>query len=118
MAGSKASVMDELTRTTRYNAFINRLAAHPPNFQTELVTQGGRTGEPDHVTNQLAERFGPICACVSMTLEMPYKDTVHGSDPDRDLVARTLHAARPRVSGDFGGDGFERAHGRGRPHRP
>jgi hypothetical protein len=30
-------------------------------------------------TNQLAERFG----AVSMTLEMPYKDTVDNNDPDQ-----------------------------------
>ena len=34
-------------------------------------------------TNQLAERFGPSYGCVSMTLEMPFKDTVDANDPEQ-----------------------------------
>jgi murein tripeptide amidase MpaA len=68
---------------TRYNNFINRLAARTPDFQTELGYTKAGPGKANLTmsTNQLAERFGPSHACVSMTLEMPYKDTVHGNDP-------------------------------------
>jgi murein tripeptide amidase MpaA len=34
-------------------------------------------------TNQLAERFGPSHSCVSMTLEMPFKDTIDGNDAEQ-----------------------------------
>jgi murein tripeptide amidase MpaA len=67
----------------RYNAFINRLSARTPDFQTELGYTKAGPGKANLTmsTNQLAERFGPSHKCVSMTLEMPYKDTVHGNDP-------------------------------------
>jgi murein tripeptide amidase MpaA len=32
-------------------------------------------------TNQLANRFGPSHGCVSMTLEMPFKDYAEFPDP-------------------------------------
>ena len=34
-------------------------------------------------TNQLAERFGPSHGCVSMTLEMPFKDNDDLPCPDQ-----------------------------------
>jgi murein tripeptide amidase MpaA len=69
----------------RYNAFINRLSARTPDFQTELgyTKAGPGRANLSMSTNQLAERFGPSHNCVSMTLEMPYKDTVHGNDPEQ-----------------------------------
>ncbi len=69
----------------RYNAFINRLSARTPDFQTKLGYTKAGPGKANlsMSTNQLAERFGPSHQCVAMTLEMPYKDTVHGNDPDQ-----------------------------------
>jgi murein tripeptide amidase MpaA len=63
----------------RYKDFTQRLAARTPDFQTELGYDIAPPGKANlsMSTNQLAERF----AAVSMTLEMPYKDTVHGNDP-------------------------------------
>ena len=65
----------------RYTRFVERLAQRTPDFQTELGYVKAAPGKANlsMSTNQLAERFG----AVSMTLEMPYKDTVHGNDPDQ-----------------------------------
>jgi murein tripeptide amidase MpaA len=62
----------------RYKAFVGRLAQRTPDFQTKLgyAIAGAGKANLTMSTNQLAERFG-------MTLEMPYKDTVHGNDPDQ-----------------------------------
>ncbi len=56
----------------KYHAYRNNLARRTADFQTELGYPISKPGEanPSMSTNQLAERFG----CVSMTLEMPYKD--------------------------------------------
>jgi murein tripeptide amidase MpaA len=71
----------------RYHAFLSRLAARTPDFQTELgypVSAPG-TANMTMSTTQLAKRFG----AVSMTLEMPYKDNrdlpdpIHGWSPER-----------------------------------
>jgi murein tripeptide amidase MpaA len=65
----------------RYRGFVDRLAERTPDFQTKLgypVASKGRANLTMS-TNQLAERFG----AVSMTLEMPYKDTVDNNDPDQ-----------------------------------
>lgn len=69
----------------RYRRFVDRLAERTPDFQTELGYATAAPGKANLAmsTNQLAERFGPSHACVSMTLEMPYKDTVHGNDPEQ-----------------------------------
>jgi murein tripeptide amidase MpaA len=69
----------------RYKAFVNRLAERTPDFQTKLGYAIAGKGKANLTmsTNQLAERFGASHACVSMTLEMPYKDTVHGNDPEQ-----------------------------------
>jgi len=59
----------------RYQAILDR---RTPDFQTKLgypVARPG-TGNLSMSTNQLAERFG----CVSMTLEMPFKDHDAASD--------------------------------------
>jgi murein tripeptide amidase MpaA len=65
----------------RYTKFISRLAERTPDFQTKLGYAIAGKGKANLAmsTNQLAERFG----AVSMTLEMPYKDTVHGNDPEQ-----------------------------------
>ena len=60
----------------RYGAL---LASQTPDFQTlhgYPVTPAGR-GNPAMATNQLASRYG----CVSMTLEMPFKDHDDMADP-------------------------------------
>ena len=61
-----------------YNRYQAILDHRTPDFQTKLgypVARPG-TGNLSMSTNQLAERFG----CVSMTLEMPFKD--HDAAPD------------------------------------
>jgi murein tripeptide amidase MpaA len=65
----------------RYHAYRNALAVHTPDFQTQI---GYPTSSPGRAnltmsTNQLANRFAHM-GCVSMTLEMPFKD--HASNPD------------------------------------
>ncbi len=64
----------------RYDSFLAKLEARTPDFQTKLGygTAGKGKANLGMSTNQLAERFGeaaqPGKACVSMTLEMPFKD--------------------------------------------
>lgn len=60
----------------RYKAILDR---RTPDFQTRLGYPVAAPGSANlsMSTNQLAERYG----CVSMTLEMPYKDTVDLPDP-------------------------------------
>ena len=69
----------------RYQTFIDRLAARTPDFQTKLGYPISGKGKANLTmsTNQLAERFGPSHGCVSMTLEMPFKDTTDNNDPDQ-----------------------------------
>jgi murein tripeptide amidase MpaA len=69
----------------RYQTFVTCLAKRSPDFQTELGYAIAAPGKANLAmsTNQLAERFGASHGCVSMTLEMPYKDTVHGNDPEQ-----------------------------------
>ncbi len=66
----------------RFHAFRNALAALTPDFQTKLGYPTSAPGKANLTmsTNQLANRFGPSRGCVSMTLEMPFKD--HDSNPD------------------------------------
>ena len=65
----------------RYTRYINRLAERTPDFQTKLGYPVSSAGKANLTmsTNQLAERFGAI----SMTLEMPFKDTIDNNDPDQ-----------------------------------
>jgi murein tripeptide amidase MpaA len=71
----------------KFTEFGRRLAAHTPDFQTELGYEKAAAGKANlsMSTNQLAERFG----AVSVTLEMPFKDHApnpdaeHGWSPDR-----------------------------------
>jgi len=61
-----------------YRRYLEILERRTPDFQTKLgypVASAGR-GNLAMSTNQLAERYG----CVSMTLEMPFKD--HDPAPD------------------------------------
>jgi murein tripeptide amidase MpaA len=55
-----------------YHHFCEILERRTPDFQTRLGYPRARPGKGNlaMATNQLAERFG----CVSMTLEMPFKD--------------------------------------------
>ena len=63
-----------------FTEFGRRLAAHTPDFQTELGYERSQPGRANlsMSTNQLAERFG----AVSITLEMPFKDHDANSDPE------------------------------------
>jgi murein tripeptide amidase MpaA len=69
----------------RYTRFITRLAERTPDFQTKLGYGIAAPGKANLTmsTNQLAERFGPSHSCVSMTLEMPFKDTIDGNDAEQ-----------------------------------
>lgn len=74
-------------QTEIYNLYARTLERVCPDFQTEQGYELSRPGEANlsMSTTQLAERFG----CVSMTLEMPFKDhasladPVHGWSPER-----------------------------------
>jgi murein tripeptide amidase MpaA len=59
----------------RYHAFRNTLAARTHDFQTKLGYPVSSPGKANLTmsTNQLANRFAHL-GCVSMTLEMPFKD--------------------------------------------
>ena len=65
----------------RFYAFRNGLAAHTSDFQTRLGYPASQPGRANlkMSTNQLANRFAHL-GCVSMTLEMPFKD--HDDNPD------------------------------------
>lgn len=71
----------------KFYRFQNALAAHTPDFQTQMGYPKSAAGKANLTmsTNQLAERFG----AVAMTLEMPFKDhdanadPVHGWSPER-----------------------------------
>jgi murein tripeptide amidase MpaA len=62
----------------KFYEFGRRLAAHTPDFQTQMGYEKASAGNANlsMSTNQLAERFG----AVSVTLEMPFKD--HDPNPD------------------------------------
>jgi murein tripeptide amidase MpaA len=62
-----------------YNRFAALLERRTPDFQTRMGYPVARPGKGNLAmsTNQLAERFG----CVSMTLEMPFKDHNPASEP-------------------------------------
>jgi murein tripeptide amidase MpaA len=84
---------------TRYRAILERRS---PDFQTQLgyPIAAPRKANLTMSTNQLANRFGPSHGCVSMTLEMPFKDydalpdAAQGWSPERSkLLARDCLAA-------------------------
>lgn len=67
----------------RFYAYRNALAEHTADFQTRLGYPASGPGRANLTmsTNQLANRFSHL-GCVSMTLEMPFKD--HDPNPDED----------------------------------
>ncbi|PXW78582.1 murein tripeptide amidase MpaA [Blastomonas natatoria] len=69
----------------RYNRYRDLLAARTPDFQTAKGYPKAAAGRANlsMSTNQLAERFGPSHGCVSMTLEMPFKDNDDLPCPDQ-----------------------------------
>ena len=84
---------------TRYKAI---LARRTPDFQTRMGYPVARPGKGNltMATSQIAERFGTSHQCVSMTLEMPFKDNddlpcaAQGWSPERSkLLARDCLAA-------------------------
>ncbi|MCC2980474.1 MULTISPECIES: M14-type cytosolic carboxypeptidase [unclassified Sphingomonas] len=77
-----------------FTEFGRRLAAHTPDFQTELGYERSQPGRANlsMSTNQLAERFG----AVSVTLEMPFKD--HDANPDPAFAWSPERSARLGVS--------------------
>jgi murein tripeptide amidase MpaA len=85
MAGFEGIPSWTEAQEARYTRFINRLAERTPDFQTKLGYSIAAPGKANLTmsTNQLAERFGPSHGCVSMTLEMPFKDTVDANDPEQ-----------------------------------
>lgn len=68
----------------RFYAYREALAARTPDFQTVLGYPKSAPGKANLTmsTNQLANRFAHL-GCVSMTLEMPFKDHDTNPDPDR-----------------------------------
>jgi murein tripeptide amidase MpaA len=73
----------------RYKTFLAKLEARTPDFQTKLGygIAGEGKANLNMSTNQLAQRFGetaqPGKACVSMTLEMPFKDNAAHPDEEQ-----------------------------------
>jgi murein tripeptide amidase MpaA len=101
------SITDRQTRLFR--AFSDALVRISPDFQTAkgYEVAGPLEANLSMSTAQLAERFG----CVSMTLEMPFKDNADLPDPERGwspersrLLARAcldaLHAILPELKKD------------------
>ncbi len=82
----------------RLYKYRDRLAERTPDFQTKLgyAVSAPGTANLTMSTNQLAERFGeskqPGKACVSMTIEMPFKDNfdlpdeAQGWSPERCML--------------------------------
>ena len=66
-------------QTRLFNLFSETLERISPDFQTRLGYEIPKPGEANMSmsTTQLAERYG----CVSMTLEMPFKDNFDLPDP-------------------------------------
>jgi murein tripeptide amidase MpaA len=73
----------------KYDSFLAKLEARTPDFQTKLGygIAGAGKANLNMSTNQLAQRFGeaaqPGKACVSMTLEMPFKDNAAHPDEEQ-----------------------------------
>lgn len=87
-----------------FYAFRDALAAHTPDFQTQLGYGVSAPGKANlsMSTNQLANRFADL-GCVAATLEMPFKDhasnadAVHGWSPERSK--RLAHACLEVLAG-------------------
>jgi murein tripeptide amidase MpaA len=73
----------------KYDSFLAKLEARTPDFQSKLGYGIAGAGKANLTmsTNQLAQRFGeaaqPGKACVSMTLEMPFKDNAQHPDEEQ-----------------------------------
>ena len=69
----------------KYDSFLKRLSDRTPDFQTRLGYPIAGAGKANLTmsTNQLAERFGQSHGCVSMTLEVPFKDNHELPDPEQ-----------------------------------
>jgi murein tripeptide amidase MpaA len=89
-----------------YHHFARTLEVITPDFQTEQGYELAAPGQANMSmsTTQLAERFG----CVSMTLEMPFKDhallpdRLHGWSPDRSkALARSCLDALHQILPDL-----------------
>jgi murein tripeptide amidase MpaA len=70
---------------TEYARYRRILERRTPDFQTRIGYPAARPGTANLAmsTNHLAERFGRSHGCVSMTLEMPFKDNDDLPDPRR-----------------------------------
>ena len=79
LAGFEGIPSLKAEQMAKYKAYEAALAAHTPDFQTELGYAESAPGKANlsMSTTQLAERFG----AVSMTLEMPFKDNRDLPDP-------------------------------------
>jgi murein tripeptide amidase MpaA len=68
----------------RFYAYRSALTAATPDFQDRLGYPASSPGKANLTmsTNQLANRFAHM-GCVSMTLEMPFKDHATNPDPKR-----------------------------------
>lgn len=101
-----ASISERQSRL--FARFSQALASLTPDFQTELGYEPAPPGRANLAmsTSQLAERFG----CVSMTLEMPFKDhrdmpdKAAGWSPERSkqlahACLAALHAIMPELRG-------------------
>ena len=99
-------------QTTLFKLFSDTLEQVSPDFQTAKGYEVPAPGQANMSmsTTQLAERFG----CVSMTLEMPFKDNVdlpdpvHGWSPDRcrhlaSACLDALHAVIDKLAAYRGG---------------
>ena len=93
-------------QTSLFHLFSENLERISPDFQTRKGYEIAKPGEANMSmsTTQLAERYG----CVSMTLEMPFKDNfdlpdeVYGWSPERSKYLAgacldTLHAILPEL---------------------
>ncbi len=102
MAGFEGIPALTETQLAGYRRYLDILERRTPDFQTRRGYPVTRPGKANlaMATNQLAERFGPSHNCVSMTLEMPFKDNAdlpcpkHGWSPERSaLLGRECIAA-------------------------
>jgi murein tripeptide amidase MpaA len=102
MAGFEGIPSLTEAQSAGYRRYLDLLSARTPDFQTRRgypVTRPGRANLA-MATNQLAERFAASHGCVSMTLEMPFKDhddlpcPAQGWSPERSaLLGRECIAA-------------------------
>ena len=101
MAGFEGMAEASAAQRDGYRRYLAMLEQRTPDFQTRLgyPTSPAGKGNPAMATNQLASRFAGD-GCVSMTLEMPFKDNADlpsaesGWSPERSkLLGRECIAA-------------------------